>query len=69
MVWQKLSDVATVLGQETKTSYLEGALSRVLQFLIETPDFMVKQENDAYLTFKGMIRSDIFFFLETVLGK
>lgn len=69
LVNQKLSEAIALLDMDCKSEILRDILQAVVQFLIARPDFLVEQENDGYLVFTELIRSEIFFFLDLLLNQ
>ena len=69
LVNQKLSEAIALLDMDCKSEILKEILQAIIQFLVYRPDFLVDQENDGYLVFTEMVRSEIFFFLDVLLNQ
>ena len=69
LVNQKLADTLQLLDMDCKSDFIRGVLDEVVQFMLMRPEFFVEQENDGYCVFKGLIRSEVYSFLDFVLGR
>lgn len=69
LISQKLADTLQLLDMDCKSDFIKQILDQVVQFLLMRPDFLLEQENDGYLVFKNLIRSEVFSFLDFLLSK
>ena len=66
---QKLSDISELLNYDAKSTFLKENLECLVQFLIKNPNFYMQQREDGYLYFDGLVRSEIYFYLDAILNR